>query len=77
VERGNMTFKEALDKWLEEEDNKDEGTKRKSWSKIGIYVVNAKINNRPSQSKDKKVLMKYIMVRSPMVHLHTYWTTAY
>ncbi len=48
VERGNTTFKEALDKWLEEEDNKEEGTKRKSWSEVGIYVVNAKINNRPS-----------------------------
>ena len=39
------TFKEALDKWLEEEDNKEE---RKSWSEVGIHVVNAKINNRPS-----------------------------
>ncbi len=45
VERGKVTFKEALDKWLEEEDNKEE---RKSWSEVGIHVVNAKINNRPS-----------------------------
>jgi hypothetical protein len=54
VERGNATFKEALDKWLEEEDNKEGGTKGKSWSEIGIYVINAKINNRLSRSKDKK-----------------------
>ncbi len=48
VERGNATFKEALDKWLEEEDNKEGGTKGKSWSEIGLYVINAKINNRLS-----------------------------
>ena len=54
VERGNATFKEALDKWLDEEDKKKEGMKKKSWSEVGIYVVNAKINNRPSRSKDKK-----------------------
>jgi hypothetical protein len=50
VERGNATFKEALDKWLDEEDKKKEGMKKKSWSEVGIYVVNAKINNRPSRS---------------------------
>jgi hypothetical protein len=75
VERGNATFKEALDKWLEEEDSKEGVTKGKSWSEIGIYIINAKINNRPSRSKDKKVRMKFIMVRSHMVHRHTYWTT--
>jgi hypothetical protein len=48
VERGNTTFKEALDKWLEEEDKKEGGTKRKSWSEIEVYVVNAKINICPS-----------------------------
>jgi hypothetical protein len=54
VERGNATFKEALDKWLEEEDKKEAGAKRKSWSEVGIYIVNAQINSRPSRSKDKK-----------------------
>ncbi len=77
VERGNATFKEALDKWLEEEDNKEAGAKRKGWSEVGIYVVNAQINSRPSQSKDKKVRMKYFMVRSPTVQLPTLWTITY
>jgi hypothetical protein len=54
MERGNATFKKALDKWLEEEDKKEVGAKRKSWSEVSIYVVNAQINNCPSRSKDKK-----------------------
>ncbi len=28
--------------------------KKNSWSQVGIYVINSKINNRPSQSKDNK-----------------------
>ena len=54
VERGNATFKEALDKWLVEQDNITDGSQKKSWSQVGVYMVNAKLNNRPSQSKDKK-----------------------
>jgi len=54
VERGNATFKEALDKGLEEQDKVADVSKKKSWSQVGVYVVNAKINSRPSRSKDKK-----------------------
>jgi hypothetical protein len=46
--RAYATFKEALDKWLEEEDNKEGGTKGKSWLEIRIFIINAKINYRPS-----------------------------
>jgi hypothetical protein len=54
VERGNATFKEALDKWLNDDDNRKEDGKKPSWSQVGIYVINSKINNRPSRSKDNK-----------------------
>jgi len=54
VERGNATFKEALDKWLNDDDNGKEEEKKPSWSQVGIYIINSKINNRPSRSKDNK-----------------------
>ena len=77
VEQGNVTFNEALDKWLEEEDNRKDESKKKSWSQVGVYMINAKINNHPSRSKDKKVHMKFTMEKSHMVHHLTYWTTIY
>ncbi len=54
VEQGNTTFKEALDKWLEDQDNITDGSKKKSWSQVGVYVIDAKLINRPSRSKGKK-----------------------
>jgi hypothetical protein len=60
VERGNATFKEALDKWLGEQ-TAEVAKIRKNWSQVGIYVVNSKINSRPSCSKDQRVLTRSIM----------------
>ncbi len=48
AERGNAMFKEASDKWLEEEVNKKDESKKKNWSQVGVYVINAKLNNCPS-----------------------------
>ncbi len=49
VERGNGPFKEALYKWIADPENEKE-----HWAKVGIYVVNAKINGRQSRFKNKK-----------------------
>jgi hypothetical protein len=49
VERGNSPFKEALFKWIQNTNNTGV-----SWAKIGIYVINAQINNRKSESKKIK-----------------------
>jgi hypothetical protein len=70
-------FKEALDKWLEENDNRKDESKKKSWSQVRVYVINDKINSNPSQSKDKKVHLKFTMVKSHKVHHLTYWTSIY
>ncbi len=43
VEKGNGPFKRALEKWMVE--NPEAG-----WPLVGIYVVNAQINTRPSES---------------------------
>ncbi len=47
VERGNKTFKQSLFEWIEQ--NKSE-----SWAEVGAYIVNAHVNQRPSQSKDNQ-----------------------
>jgi hypothetical protein len=44
VERGNSAFKEALEVWKSENPTK-------SWAELGVYVVNGKINGRPSRQK--------------------------
>lgn len=44
VEKSNRPFKRALEKWMVE--NPDEG-----WYLVGIYVVNAQINTRPTENK--------------------------
>jgi hypothetical protein len=49
VERGNSPFKEALFKWIRNKNNTGV-----SWAKIGIYVINAQINNQKSESKNFK-----------------------
>ncbi len=49
MERRNSLFKEALFKWIRNKNNSGV-----SWAKIGIYVINAQINNRKSASKDGK-----------------------
>jgi hypothetical protein len=49
VECGNSPFKEALFKWIRNKNNTCV-----SWAKIGIYVINAQINNRKSESKNFK-----------------------
>jgi len=49
VERGNASFKEAMTKWMTDPEKKET-----SWAKIGVFVINAKINGRASRSKDGK-----------------------
>ncbi len=44
VERGNSAFKEALEVWKSENPTK-------GWAELGVYVVNGKINGRPSRQK--------------------------
>jgi hypothetical protein len=55
VERGNSPFKEALFKWIRNKNNTGF-----SWAKFGIYVINAQINNRKSESKNFKLLYEAI-----------------
>jgi hypothetical protein len=44
VEQGNAEFKKALQKWIA-------GNPEEKWPLIGMYVVNAQINIRPTDNK--------------------------
>ena len=44
VERGNAPFKEALQKWMQDNNTT-------SWAVLGCYVTQAQINKRPSRAK--------------------------
>jgi hypothetical protein len=44
VERGNATFKEALESWCSQ-------NPKKSWAKEGVFVVTGQLNKRPSRQK--------------------------
>ena len=47
VERGNGDFKKALQKWIAD-------YPEEKWSLICIYVINAQLNLRPTDSKATK-----------------------
>jgi hypothetical protein len=47
VEKSNAPFKISLDRGMEKYPGE-------SWAEVGAYVINAQMNQCPSQSKDNK-----------------------
>jgi hypothetical protein len=64
VERGDKPFNDALYEWMEEN---PEGC----WASIGAFLVNSKINQRPSRPKDEKSPYKIYFGKVALHSIHT------
>jgi hypothetical protein len=70
IEKGNGPFKRALEKWMME--NPEAG-----WPLVGIYVVNAQINTRPTENKATRSAYEIIMGNKWQLLLLTYWIVTF
>ena len=66
IEKGNGPFKRALEKWMVE--NPEAG-----WPLVGIYVVNAQINTRPTDNKATRSAYEIYYGKQMALLLLTYW----